>query len=236
MLRVDDLHVRFGPIAAVRGISFTCSESSIVTLVGPNGAGKSTTLGAVAGSLRRAKVSGSISFEQRSVVGLTPEHRVRAGISLVPEGRRIFTRLSVDENLRLAGHGRPALGEDLDAAYARFPALASLRHRAGGLLSGGEQQMLAIARALMTRPKVLLLDEPSLGLAPKLVERVFETVVELRQQGLAIVLVEQNVGRAAEIADQSYVLRNGKIEGVGVRAVDEELLRVYFGAEEATVQ
>jgi branched-chain amino acid transport system ATP-binding protein len=234
MLRVEGLNVRYGPVSAVRGVDLSCAASTIVTLVGPNGAGKSTILGSIAGSLRGAKLSGSIELDGRSVVGLSPEQRVGAGIALVPEGRRIFTRLTVAENLQLAAYGAPDADERLEAAYGRFPQLQPLRQRFGGLLSGGEQQQLAIARALMTEPRLLLLDEPSLGLAPKIVEQVFQSIVELRAVGLAIVLVEQNVGRAAEIADQSYVLRNGRIEGTGVEGVDQELVRAYFGSTAPT--
>jgi branched-chain amino acid transport system ATP-binding protein len=229
MLEIADLHVRYGPVAAIRGLDLKCREATIVALVGPNGAGKSTTLRAVAGSARGARVSGDVKLDSRSINKLTPEERVRAGISLVPEGRRIFTRLTVEENLRIATTKATAAGDGLDAAFNRFPALGALRDRRGGLLSGGEQQQLAIARALMTRPRLLLLDEPSLGLAPKLVDQVFQALSELRTEGLAILLVEQHVSRAAELADQSFVLRNGKIVGSGTGAVDDELLREYFG-------
>jgi len=232
MLSVTDLSVRYGAVSAVRGLTIACEKASIVTLVGPNGAGKSSSLGAIAGSLRGAKVGGAIEVDGVSLLGKSPEQRVDRGVALVPEGRRIFTRLTVQENLELAGYGRPNAAAGIESVFARFPVLEKYRKRFGGLLSGGEQQQLAIGRALMTEPRLLLLDEPSLGLSPLLVEQVFESIVELRAQGLAILLVEQNVGRAAEIADKSFVLRNGVIEGSAIAAVDEQLVRVYFGAEE----
>jgi branched-chain amino acid transport system ATP-binding protein len=200
-----------------------------VTLVGPNGAGKSTTLLAIVGMAR--PTSGRITFGSDSLVGESPENIVRRGISLVPEGRRIHATLTVEENLRLGAtvrNDRAAVRADLDDVLNRFPILGTYLRNPAGKLSGGEQQQLAIARALLSRPRLLLLDEPSLGLAPLLVDLVFDSLERLRTEGMTILLVEQNAMRAVELADRAYVLRTGTIELEGAR--DELLERADFEA------
>lgn len=229
MLKIEHLHVHYGRIAAVRGISLHVEEGEIVTLVGPNGAGKSTTLLAIVGMAR--PTSGRITFGGDSLVGEPPENIVRRGISLVPEGRRIHATLTVEENLRLGAtvrNDRAAVRADLDDVLNRFPILGTYLHNPAGKLSGGEQQQLAIARALLSRPRLLLLDEPSLGLAPLLVDLVFDSLERLRTEGMTILLVEQNAMRAVELADRAYVLRTGTIELEGAR--DELLERADFEA------
>lgn len=232
MLTLNNLHVRYGRISALQGISMEVKRGEIVALIGPNGAGKSTTLLAIAGAVVPA--SGEILFEGHSLVGRAPEAIARQRISLVPEGRHIFAGLTVEENLRLGAtirNDRTAIQRDIEAMLERFPSLKARLHMSGGKLSGGEQQQLAIARALMARPRLLLLDEPSLGLAPLIVDQVFEILEELHVEGITILLVEQYAASAIEIADRTYVLRNGKIELAGTR---EELLattdlRVAYG-------
>jgi branched-chain amino acid transport system ATP-binding protein len=230
MLRVDDLSVAYGPITAVRGISLTCAPGEIVTIVGANGAGKSSTLMALAGGLR-ATVRGSASLDDEPLLGLAPEARVARGLVVVPERRRILTTLTVRENLLVAlaprRDKRAALG-DVDRMMARFPILGSRADGHAGLLSGGEQQQLAIARALLARPKVLMLDEPSLGLAPKVIDEVFALLAELRDEGIGVVLVEQNARRAAAVADRAMLLRQGSVDIVADhdRAA---ALDAYFG-------
>ena len=227
MLKIEHLHVHYGRIAAVRGISLHVDEGEIVTPVGPNGAGKSTTLLAIVGMAR--PTSGGISFGSDSLVGESPEKIVRRGISLVPEGRRIHATLTVEENLRLGAtvrNDRAAVRADLDDVLNRFPILGTYLHNPAGKLSGGEQQQLAIARALLSRPRLLLLDEPSLGLAPLLVDLVFDSLEKLRTEGMTILLVEQNAMRAVELADRAYVLRTGTIELEGAR--DELLATADF--------
>lgn len=223
MLSVEGLAVRYGPIEAVRGIGFTVARGEVFALLGANGAGKSSTLAAIAGLVKPA--GGRIDYDSRPAGGLPPETLSRAGIGLVPEGRRIFASLTVGENLWLGGaaHGSAAERQRLrEEMEERFPILRERTRQKAGLLSGGEQQMLAIARALMARPKLLLLDEPSLGLAPQMVEKVFDLIASLRKEGLTILLVEQNVPMSLEIADRGIVLANGRIvvEGTGA-----ELLR-----------
>jgi branched-chain amino acid transport system ATP-binding protein len=216
MLQIENLHVAYGRIAAVRGISLETPPGTIVALIGPNGAGKSTTLSTVVGL--RAPQEGSITLEGRSLVGLAPEEIVRLGVALVPENRRIFTHLTVGENLQLGAtirKDRDQVGADLERIYTYFPALKRLHASRAGHLSGGEQQQLAIARALLCRPKVLLLDEPSLGLAPKLVELVFETIAELRKEGVTILLAEQFVAKTLELADTVYALNRGVVIASG---------------------
>jgi branched-chain amino acid transport system ATP-binding protein len=238
MLRVEDLHVRYGRIAAVRGISLHVEEGEIVSMVGPNGAGKSTTLATICGVISPAK--GTIRLDGRSLVGEAPERIVRRGVSLVPEGRRILGTLTVEENLLLGATirrrtDRAGVRRDLAETLERFPILAAYLHSPAGRLSGGEQQQLAIARALLSRPRVLLLDEPSLGLAPLLVDLVFEALGRLRDEGVTMLLIEQNAMRAVELADRSYVLRTGTIELEGTR---DELLEhadfetAYLGSSE----
>lgn len=210
MLRLSDVWVHYGRIAAVQGISLEVNQGELVGLVGHNGAGKTTTLNTIAGVLK--PTSGEITFEGVSIAGLPPDQILRAGISLVPENRRIFSRLTVAENLKIGTTGRrdrAAAQADIDRMLERFPVLGTYRDRSGAKLSGGEQQQLAIARALLSRPKLLLLDEPTLGLAPLMVDRVFEILAELKREGVTILLVEQNAARTIEVADRTYVLRSG---------------------------
>ena len=211
-LELEGLAVRHGPVAAVRDVSLQVGRGEIVGLIGPNGAGKSSTLHAIMGLVRPAE--GDVKLHGRSLVGGRPEDIARSGVALVPEGRRIFPELTVDENLRLgtaARRKRRASADGVGRVYDLFPAVADSRRRAAGALSGGQQQQLAIARALVAEPDVLLLDEPSLGLAPQLVDAVFETLSTVREQGLAILLVEQRAQRTVALADRSYVLANGRI-------------------------
>lgn len=216
MLVLKDVHVRYGAIAALRGVSLEVNQGEMVGLIGVNGAGKTTTLMTCSGVLKPTK--GSISFEGQPISGQSPEEIVREGISLVPEGRRIFPGLTVEENLRLGAAIRSdsvEIQQDIDKMCTRFPILGERLKQPGGTLSGGEQQQLAIARGLMSRPSLLMLDEPSLGLAPMLVAEMFELVEQLRETGVTILLVEQNVERTLEIADRAYLLNTGKIEFEG---------------------
>jgi branched-chain amino acid transport system ATP-binding protein len=233
MLSVDDIHVYYGNIAAVKGISLEVQQGEIVTLIGSNGAGKSTTMRAISGLVSPRR--GSISFEGRKISGM-PGHLVTAlGISQSPEGRRIFGRMSVDENLDLGAFlrkDREGILEDRERIYELFPRLKERIHQKAGTLSGGEQQMLAVARALMTRPRLLMLDEPSMGLAPLLVELIFNTIKQIREQGMTILLVEQNALAALDVADRAYVLESGVIKQAG-RAADlaasDEVRKAYLG-------
>ncbi len=223
MLRIDHLVVHYGRIAALQGISIEVNEGEAVGLIGPNGAGKSTTLAAIMGLVR--PTSGTVSFKGASLVGRAPAHIVRRGIALVPEGRRILATLTVGENLRLGAtirKDRGAVALDLEQVLERFAALRKYFATSAAKLSGGEQQQLAIARALLARPRLLLLDEPSLGLSPLMTDLVFETLDELRSSGTTILLVEQNAARTAEFADRTYVLRSGVVTIAGAR---EELLQ-----------
>jgi branched-chain amino acid transport system ATP-binding protein len=208
MLELVSIEVRYGAVPAVRGVSFRVAEGEIVGLIGPNGAGKSTTLHAITGLVPTH--AGHIRVEGESIVGRPPERIAQSGLSLVPEGRRIYADFTVEENLRLglaARRGQGALGE----AYELFPMLREFRRRSAGALSGGQQQQLAIARALVAKPRLLLLDEPSLGLAPTLVAEVFETLARIREQGVTILLVEQRAQRTVALADRTYVLANGEL-------------------------
>ena len=210
------MQVRYGAVEAVRGIDLTVEKGQIVALLGANGAGKTSTLSAIAGLVPTA--GGEVRFNGEPITGLPAELLARRGIGLVPEGRRIFASLSVAENLILGGavHAAPPERRNrLARMEDRFPILAERRHQKAGLLSGGEQQMLAIARALMAGPRLLLMDEPSLGLAPQMIERVFDLIVALRAEGLTILLVEQNVPMSLDIADQGIVLASGKAVLVG---------------------
>ncbi len=238
LLEVRDLCVSYGHVEAVRGISLSVPEGRIVTLMGPNGAGKTSTLGAIAGLLPPA--SGGILLDGREL-GRLPSHRaVAEGIVLVPEGRAILARMSIDENMLLAAEARPAAvpaGERralIDAQYQRFPVLGERRRSPAGGLSGGEQQMLAIARGLVMRPRILLLDEPSMGLAPLLVQRIFEIVEGIHREGTTILLVEQNARMALEVSDHAYVLERGKIVLEGPArdlAADPRVQAAYLGGE-----
>jgi branched-chain amino acid transport system ATP-binding protein len=232
LLQVDDLAVRYGSIIALHGISLAVGEGEVVGLIGPNGAGKSTTLHAICGFVR--PVRGTVTLDGMPVTGQPPESIVRRGVALVPEGRHIFATLTVAENLllglttRRTGHAEDEIARVLE----RFPALERYYRSSAGKLSGGEQQQLAIARALLSKPRLLLLDEPSLGLAPFLVDRVFDTLAELREEGVTILLVEQNAARTVAFADKTYILRTGSITHAGTRdklAREVNLADAYLG-------
>jgi branched-chain amino acid transport system ATP-binding protein len=210
VLELKDVSVSYGRINAVQGLSLEVKQGEFVGLVGHNGAGKSTTLMTITGAL--SPVSGEILLEGESIVGLSPDQTLRRGIALVPEGRRIFGRLTVGENVKIGASvrkDRKGIDEDIRQIVERFPVLQRYWNSSGAKLSGGEQQQLAIARALVSRPKLLLLDEPTLGLAPLMVDRVFEILAELRDEGVTILLVEQNAARTIEIANRTYVMRSG---------------------------
>lgn len=213
MLDVRDLSVNYGTIRAVRGISFTVDKGELVSLLGANGAGKSSTLKCIAGALKAS--GGSITLGGKDITSASPEQVVRAGLATVPETRDVFPDLTVAENLMLGAyiHRRDQVGnrQNLERLHTLFPRLAERSHQPAGTLSGGEQQMLVIARALMSRPTVLLLDEPSLGLAPAIVERIFEMIGTLKKSGLTILLVEQNVNQALAVADRAYVMQLGTV-------------------------
>jgi branched-chain amino acid transport system ATP-binding protein len=235
MLELHDLHVSYGKIAALRGVSLTVEEGEIVTVVGGNGAGKTTTLRTVSGLIRPR--SGRIEYRGTSLLGVSPEKIVSNGISHSPEGRLIFGRLTIAENLQLGASNRKdktGIRSDMDRMFDMFPVLRERRNQRAGTLSGGEQQMLAIGRSLMSRPQLLLLDEPSLGLAPLLVAQIFEVIVELRQQGATILLVEQNANEALRISDRAYVLETGAVtmEGPSDSLINDPQLRAaYLGLE-----
>ena len=210
MLKITDLSVHYGRVRAVLGLSLEVNDGELVGLVGHNGAGKTTTLMTITGVVR--PVAGDVVLNGRSLVGMSPDAILRAGVSLVPEGRRIFGRLSVGENLKIGTttrRDRRRADEDIKRLLERFPVLERDWGKSGSKLSGGEQQQLAIARALLAAPKLLLLDEPTLGLAPLMVDRVFEILDEIRKEGVTILLVEQNAARTIEIADRTYVMRSG---------------------------
>jgi len=212
LLEVKDLHVSYGGIEALRGISFSVEEGQIVTLIGANGAGKSTTLRTISG-LVRAK-SGSISYEGSSILGMDAQKVVQRGIALVPEGRRVFPNLTVLENLRIGAYLRkdePDIRDDLERVFVLFPRLKERTWQLAGTLSGGEQQMLAVGRAMMTRPKLMMMDEPSLGLAPLVVKDIFGIIRQLSEQGITILLIEQNANAALHAAHYGYVLQTGII-------------------------
>jgi branched-chain amino acid transport system ATP-binding protein len=233
MLRLEGVHARYGAIVALRGVSLDVREGELVALVGANGAGKSTLLSTIAGVLRPHQ--GKVEFRGQSLVGLVPEIIVRRGIAMVPETREIFPALSVEENLRLGAYvrkDRETYLADLERMFGLFPILEERFHQPAGTLSGGEQQQLAIARALMSRPELLMLDEPSLGLAPKILEQVFELIRTLHQAGMTILLVEQNVALSLAIADRAYVLNMGTVQASGTPADLREhvdLASVYLG-------
>jgi branched-chain amino acid transport system ATP-binding protein len=232
VLEVTDLHVYYGEIHALKGISFRVGQGEIVTLLGNNGAGKTTTLRTLSGLL--APRRGDVRFEGSSLLGIAPHDVVQKGITHVPEGRRIFNRLSVVENLEMGAYtrGDSAVAQDMDHVFTTFPRLKERRTQVAGTLSGGEQQMLAIGRALMARPRLLLLDEPSMGLAPVLVEQIFETVLAINRQGVTILLVEQNAAMALSIAERGYVLETGRLPlegGARELADNPEVRRAYLG-------
>ena len=225
MLEVRDLIVRYGAIEAVHGITFEVREGEVVALIGANGAGKTSALAAISGLVRAAR--GTVRLAGRDITGAAPHAIVRAGVVQVPEGREILARMSVHENLLLSG------AADASPMYERFPILAERRGLPAGNLSGGEQQLLAIARALLARPRVLLLDEPSLGLAPKMVAQVFDVLADLKASGTTMLLVEQNALRALRLADRAYVLELGRIALTGTGAAllrDGGVARAYLGA------
>ncbi len=233
MLKVDDIHVYYGNIAAVKGISIEVNRGEIVTLIGSNGAGKSTTMRTISGLLNPRK--GSIEFEGRKISG-KPGHEVaKLGIAQSPEGRRIFGRMTVAENLDLGAYLRndkDGIAEDLERMFELFPRLKERVHQKAGTMSGGEQQMLAVARALMSRPSLLMLDEPSMGLAPVLVDLIFDTIKKINEQGMTILLVEQNALAALGVASRAYVLESGKITLAGPAAdlaKDEKVMEAYLG-------
>lgn len=232
MLKVEDINVYYGSIHAVRGVSFEVNEGEIVTLIGANGAGKSTSLNTVSGLLP-AK-TGKIEFLGRDLHGIAPHRIVGLGLTQVPEGRRVFSQMTVEENLDMGAYTRPA-GEVKDSiadVYDRFPRLKERRRQLAGTLSGGEQQMLAMGRALMSHPKLLMLDEPSMGLAPILVDQIFDIIKELHASGVTVLLVEQNARMALSIADRAYVLETGKValSGTGAELMASDKVReAYLG-------
>jgi len=229
------LTVRYGPIVAVRELSLEVEEGEIVALLGPNGAGKSSTLAGIAGLVR--PIEGSVRFAGEEIGGLSPEAINRRGIALSPEGRRVFPGLSVEDNLRVGGRdrGRLAIAASRATVLDKFPALARCLQKPAGALSGGQQQMLAIGRAMMSDPKLLLLDEPSLGLAPAIVDEIFALIAELRDQGVTILLVEQNANRALGIADRGYVLATGSLQDSGParQILESKVERSYLAMEGA---
>lgn len=235
MLNIENLHVYYGGIHALKGISLEIAEGKIVTLIGANGAGKSTTLRTISGIVRPRE--GRITFEGRDMTGLPAYEIVGMGIAMVPEGRRVFTNLTVMENLLLGAHTRRDSGDvqrDLEWISELFPILKERASQSAGTLSGGEQQMLAVGRALMSRPRLLLMDEPSLGLAPYLVKEVFKTIRQLHDEGTTILLVEQNARAALRIADYGYILETGEIvlQGTGEELVhNDDVRKAYLGVE-----
>lgn len=231
MLEVNDIHVYYGAIHALKGVSLSVKEGQIVALIGANGAGKSTTLRTISGLLR-PKV-GDITFEGASITKKNVQSIVRSGISQVPEGRRIFAPLTVLENLELGAFTRKdkdGVAHDMELVFKRFPRLAERKKQLAGTLSGGEQQMLAMGRALMSRPRLLLLDEPSMGLSPLFVKEIFDIIQHINEQGTTILLVEQNAHMAMSIADYAYVLETGKItlEGPGQELMQSEAVRAAY--------
>ena len=233
MLKIDELKVSYGGIEAVKGITFEVPERKIVTLIGANGAGKSTTLRTIAGLVKPA--AGRIHLQGEDITALSPDRIVPKGITLVPEGRRVFPDLTVLENLRIGAYLRSdkaSIEKDIQWVYELFPRLQERSWQAAGTLSGGEQQMLAVGRALMSRPKLMMLDEPSLGLAPLVVQDIFSIIREINHQGVTILLIEQNANMALKIADLAYVLETGKITMSGTGAellANEKVKEAYLG-------
>ena len=252
MLKVNDINVYYGSIHAIKGVSFEVNEGEIVTLIGANGAGKSTVLKTVSGLLHSA--TGSVEFLGKNISSVAPHKIVKEGLAHVPEGRRIFLQMTVEENLEMGAYTQPKSGiagdleenldmgaftqggknvdEDMARVYEQFPRLKERRKQIAGTLSGGEQQMLAMGRALMSRPKLLMLDEPSMGLAPILVEQIFDIIKLLHKEGTTILLVEQNAQMALSVADRAYVLETGKItlSGTGEELIrSDEIRRAYLG-------
>ncbi len=232
ILKVDNINVYYGAIHAVKDISFHVDEGEIVTLIGANGAGKTTTLQTISGLLHSR--TGSILFNNENLGGIPAHKMVSKGLAQVPEGRRVFLQMSVEENLEMGAYVRPnsEVDDSIAAVYEQFPRLKERRKQVAGTLSGGEQQMLAMGRALMSKPKLLMLDEPSMGLAPILVEQIFEIIQSLHKAGTTILLVEQNAQMALSVADRGYVLETGRIvnSGTGIDLLaDESVKKAYLG-------
>ena len=232
LLKVEDLHVYYGSIHAIKGISFEVEEGEIVTLIGANGAGKSTTLNTVSGLLKPR--SGSVEFDGKNIVNIPAHKVVSHGMALCPEGRRVFLQMTVQENLEMGGYTRDAseISASIEDVYQRFPRLKERYKQTAGTLSGGEQQMLAMGRALMSKPKIILMDEPSMGLSPIFVNEIFEIIKAVSASGTTVLLVEQNAKKALSIADRAYVLETGKIILEGDAKVlmnDERVKKAYLG-------
>ena len=234
LLEIKDIKVSYGKIEAIKGISLNVGQGEIVTLVGANGAGKTTLLKTISGILKPS--AGVISFEGKDIQSIAPHNRVLAGLCQAPEGRGIFPGMTVLENLEMGKYSRPdwkkELREDLDRVYTLFPRLKERQGQAGGTLSGGEQQMLSIGRALMSRPRLLLLDEPSMGLAPMFIQQIFKIIREIQTQGVSILLVEQNAAQALSCANRAYIMETGNIvkEGSGKELLnDEAIKKAYLG-------
>lgn len=237
MLSIKDLKVNFGGIEAVKGISFDVEKGEIATLIGANGAGKSTTLRAISGLVKPS--NGKIIFEDKNITNLEPSKIVKAGVTLCPEGRRIFPDMTVIENIKIGAYLRlDDLKNDIDRVFSLFPILKERRLQLAGTLSGGEQQMLAVARSLMSRPKIMMLDEPSLGLAPLIVKNIFDIIKEINKEGVTILLIEQNANMALRIADRAFVLDTGKIimEGNGKELLDNPKIKeAYLGKKNNSI-
>ncbi|MBR1650232.1 MAG: ABC transporter ATP-binding protein [Lachnospiraceae bacterium] len=232
LLKVDDLNVYYGNIHAIKGISFEVKEGEIVTLIGANGAGKSTSLNTVSGLLKPK--TGTIEFCGKSIAGMPAHKIVRDGLALCPEGRRVFLQLSVKENLEMGAYTRSMseVGESIEKVYELFPRLKERYKQVAGTLSGGEQQMLAMGRALMSKPRLMMLDEPSMGLAPILVDQIFDIIKDLHKVGTTILLVEQNARKALAVADRAYVLETGRIVNTGTGSEllsDDSVKKAYLG-------
>ena len=232
MLEVHDINVYYGAIHAIKGVSFEVNEGEIVTLIGANGAGKSTILKTVSGLLHSN--TGSITFQGENIGGMAPHKLVGKGLAQVPEGRAVFLRMTVEENLEMGAYTRPKaeITPHLERVFDQFPRLKERRRQVAGTLSGGEQQMLAMGRALMSAPKLMMLDEPSMGLAPILVDQIFEIIQTLHKNGTTILLVEQNARMALSVADRGYVLETGKLVSTGTGAQllkDESVKKAYLG-------
>jgi branched-chain amino acid transport system ATP-binding protein len=233
LLEVSDIRARYGAIEALKGVSLTVEEGEVVTLIGSNGAGKSTTLRSISGLTPAS--AGSVVFDGEDITRVPAHEIVVRGIALSPEGRHCFSRMTVRENLELGAHRRakgPEIGQDLDRVFSLFPRLQERERQKAGTMSGGEQQMLAIGRALMARPKLLMLDEPSMGIAPILVARIYETIGEINKSGVAILLVEQNANYALDISSRGYVLETGRVVLLGESGKlrdDPEVQRAYLG-------
>ena len=234
MLTIKDIHVSYGAIHAIKGVSLTVNDGEIVSLIGANGAGKTTILHTISGLLRAS--SGSIDYNGTDLAKVHPSKIINLGMAHVPEGRHVFTRMTVEENLRMGAFisNNPAkITENIERSYKRFPRLAERRKQFAGTLSGGEQQMLAMARALMTDPRIVLMDEPSMGLSPLLVKEVFSIIKSLHEAGITVLLVEQNAKMALSIADRAYVLETGRIAMEGRAAdllTDDKVRQAYLGA------